>query len=512
MRKITKRNLCAGLLALLLAVSCLLTPVQSAQAATTGAGNYYLKVNKGTNVVTVYKKDGTPYTAFTCSVGYATPTGTYYTPAKYRWWTLDGPSYGQYCTRITRGFLFHSVWYYQQKENAQSYRQYNKLGTTASHGCVRLTVAASKWIYDNCPLGTKVIIFNGSSKDDPLGKPKTITVDESKYMGWDPTDPAKDNPYKTKDTTPTISISSKTLAYGTKFGNGNMTCKDSGGFDITDWVKMDGTVNMKKLGTYTVTYSVIDSFGRSASKTVTYKVVDKNAATLTGVKASVTRKVGDTYQPMAGVKSKDIAGVDLTKRIVVYIKNPGAANYKKCTAATVKLQQEGKYQLRYEVVNPNSGKKTTKKQTITVIDRGAPILTSDAKWKKLKVTAEERELSWDELTFDVNAKLSGGGDLTESVKVKIVSPSGKKATVADGQSYVFSEAGEYALTYTVTNPKAPKASRTTTHERILVAPKDDSQTEDGSQTGDDSQTTDDSQATDGSQTGDDLQTEADLNE
>ena len=162
--------------------------------------------------------------------------------------------------------------------------------------------------------------------------------------------------------------------------------------------------------------------------------MDKNAATLTGVKASVTRKVGDTYQPMAGVKSKDIAGVDLTKRIVVYIKNPGAANYKKCTAATVKLQQEGKYQLRYEVVNPNSGKKTTKKQTITVIDRGAPILTSDAKWKKLKVTAEERELSWDELTFDVNAKLSFGGDLTESVKVKIVSPSGKKATVADGQS------------------------------------------------------------------------------
>ena len=512
MRKITKRNLCAGLLALLLAVSCLLTSVQSAQAATTGAGNYYLKVNKGTNVVTVYKKDGTPYTAFTCSVGYATPTGTYYTPAKYRWWTLDGPSYGQYCTRITRGFLFHSVWYYQQKENAQSYRQYNKLGTTASHGCVRLTVAASKWIYDNCPLGTKVTIFNGSSKDDPLGKPKTITVDESKYMGWDPTDPAKDNPYKTKDTTPTISVSSKTLAYGTKFGTGNMTCKDSGGFDITSWVKMNGTVNMKKLGTYTVTYSVVDSFGRSASKTVTYKVVDKNAATLTGVKASLTKKVGDTYQPMAGVKSKDMAGVDLTKRIVVYIKTPNAANYKKCTAATVKLQQEGKYQLRYEVVNPNSGKKTTKKQTIKVIDRGAPILTSDAKWKKLKVTADERELSWDELTFDVNAKLSGGGDLTESVKVKIVSPSGKKATVSDGQSYVFSEAGEYTLTYTVTNPKASKASRTTTHERILVAPKDDSQAADDSQTTDDSQTGDESQTENGSQTGDGQQTEAGLNE
>ena len=94
MRKITKRNIFAGLLALLLTVSSLMSSVQPAQAAATGSGDYYLKVNKGTNVVTVYQKDGTPYTAFTCSVGYATPVGTFYTPVKYRWWTLDGPSYG----------------------------------------------------------------------------------------------------------------------------------------------------------------------------------------------------------------------------------------------------------------------------------------------------------------------------------------------------------------------------------------------------------------------------------
>ena len=33
-----------------------------------------------------------------------------------------------------------------------------KLGRRASHGCIRLTVEDAKWIYDNCPAGTTVII------------------------------------------------------------------------------------------------------------------------------------------------------------------------------------------------------------------------------------------------------------------------------------------------------------------------------------------------------------------
>lgn len=127
------------------------------------AGTYMIKVNKQQNVVNIYKYKGgkyKPHKAFVCSVGYATPTRTYPLGEKLRWHLLDGPSYGQYCTRITGSILFHSVWYYSQDKNAQSYIQYNKLGTTASHGCVRLTVADAKWIYDNCPSGTKVVIYN----------------------------------------------------------------------------------------------------------------------------------------------------------------------------------------------------------------------------------------------------------------------------------------------------------------------------------------------------------------
>ena len=85
--------------------------------------------------------------AFLVSCGGAnTPAGTFYTPAKYRWQTLMGPSYGQYCTRVHGGVLFHSVWYYEKNPSTQSTVQFNKLGQTASHGCIRLSVGDAKWI------------------------------------------------------------------------------------------------------------------------------------------------------------------------------------------------------------------------------------------------------------------------------------------------------------------------------------------------------------------------------
>ena len=84
------------------------------------ASPYMIKINKQQNVVTIYKYKGgkyKAYKAFVCSVGSATPVGTFHLQEKLRWHVLDGPSYGQYCTRIYKGFLFHSVWYYQQTKN-----------------------------------------------------------------------------------------------------------------------------------------------------------------------------------------------------------------------------------------------------------------------------------------------------------------------------------------------------------------------------------------------------------
>lgn len=189
---------------------------------------YIIKVNKQQNVVNIYKKKGkkyVPHKAFLCSTGYATPVGSFPLLAKYRWHQLMGPSYGQYCSRIVGGFLFHSVWYYKPVKNTQSYVQYNRLGTTASHGCVRLTVADSKWIYDNCPSGTKVVIYN-SSNPGPLGKPKARKM--SGYMGWDPTDPDPANPYFVKLKSFKINKTKVTLTVGNGKEKAQTVLKASG--------------------------------------------------------------------------------------------------------------------------------------------------------------------------------------------------------------------------------------------------------------------------------------------
>lgn len=462
----TSKKKSAFLIALLLTASILLGSVWNVQHVQAATGDYYIKINKGTNVVTVYKQDGTPYTAFTCSTGYATPVGTFHTMARYRWWTLDGPSYGQYCTRITGSILFHSVWYYQQTKNSQSYTQYNKLGTTASHGCCRLTVSAAKWIYDNCPVGTKVIIFNGSAKDDPLGKPKTIKV--KGYSGWDPTDPDEDNPYKTKSTKPVITVSKKTIAYGSKFGDGNMSCKDSGGFDATDWVKMTGKVNTKKIGSYPVTYSIIDSFGRTATKKVTYKVVDNKPAKLTGVKEAITKECGNTRNMLVGLKAKDAAGVDLTSKISVYIKAPESDSYEKCADTRYTFTEVGTYYVKYIIKNPNNGLKTTKKQTITVTDTQPPVLICKNDWSEICLTKIDRELYWDDLMKDVTATLSSGKDITDEVEITITAPSGECVTILESQCYTFHEIGTYTLVYKATNPNAGKFAKTVEQTRSLT--------------------------------------------
>ena len=151
--------------------------------------SYELRVNKETNVVTVLIPNGEgeyeiAYKRFICSVGDDTPIGVFYTPAKYRWRALVESSYGQYSTRIVNRILFHSVPYDKQDPYTLLTEEYNKLGTTCSHGCIRLTCENAKWIYDNCALKTKVEIV--SEKFDPLSKPaiKKIPLNQT----WDPTD------------------------------------------------------------------------------------------------------------------------------------------------------------------------------------------------------------------------------------------------------------------------------------------------------------------------------------
>lgn len=129
---------------------------------TTSSSKYYIKVNYKAQVVTVYAKDENgeytkPVKAMVCSTGTYTPTsGVYKTPNRYRWLRMVGGVYAQYCTQIVGDILFHSVPYLERGNHASlEYWAYDKLGTKASLGCIRLTCKDAKWIYDNCKLGTR---------------------------------------------------------------------------------------------------------------------------------------------------------------------------------------------------------------------------------------------------------------------------------------------------------------------------------------------------------------------
>lgn len=167
----------------------------------TGDTPYYIRVNYTANVVTIYRKntDGfytIPYKAMICSCGTATPhSGTYETSSKYRWLSLVGNVNGQYSTRIVNRILFHSVPYLEKTNDSLEYWEYDKLGTTASAGCIRLTVEDAKWIYDNCESGTKVEFYS-SDDPGPLGKPVVEKISSNEECrNWDPTDPHKENPW-----------------------------------------------------------------------------------------------------------------------------------------------------------------------------------------------------------------------------------------------------------------------------------------------------------------------------
>lgn len=426
MRKLVRR-IGNVVLAVILVISIAL-PMSVTQEVK-AAAPYYIQVNKGTNVVTVFQKkvNGVykkPIKAFVCSVGYSTPSGTFHTQGKYRWHTLVGPSYGQYCTRIVGSFLFHSVWYYEyEKPDTISVAQYNKLGTTASHGCVRLTVADSKWIYDNCPPGTEVKMMNGTSKDDPLGKPVAPKLNENKKKDWCPTDPDSKNPYKKKKTKIT-GIGNKTILIGKKFDpRSGVKAIEGTGTTITEHLEIKGKVNEKKAGTYTLTYKVKDSFGKITSKKRKIVVKD-NTNVVIGAKDK-TIQLGTLFEAKKGVVAKTKAGSNCNDSLKV--------------SGKVDTNQVGTYTLTYTAKN-KIGKKATKTVTITVKDMKKPSLLG-VEDHTIYVTGSSIDLMQ-----GVTAKSSNGVDLTERIQIE-----GEVDT---------SKAGTYKVIYSVENDSNLKTTKT----------------------------------------------------
>ncbi|MEY8339210.1 L,D-transpeptidase family protein [Lachnospiraceae bacterium 62-35] len=155
-------------------------------------GPFLIKINKQRCTTTIYASDGAngfiiPVKSFLCSPGDDTPIGTFKTPQKIRWHTMIHNVYCQYLTRITKGFLMHSLIYDKPDPYTMWPDTYNYLGVARSAGCVRFKTADAKWIYDNCPLGTTVEIYN-SPIPGPYDRPAIEWIIPMTQT-YDPTDP-----------------------------------------------------------------------------------------------------------------------------------------------------------------------------------------------------------------------------------------------------------------------------------------------------------------------------------
>ena len=148
--------------ALLLVASA---PVEVARAAGSYNMPYYIVVDVSSQIVTVYET-ATQNIArqMICSSGAnnRTPLGVFTMPMAQRksyrvpWYWISAYSrYVKYASRIYKGILFHSITFDSSKHQVGSEAS---LGRKASHGCIRLKIEDAKWIWDNCLMGTTVVI------------------------------------------------------------------------------------------------------------------------------------------------------------------------------------------------------------------------------------------------------------------------------------------------------------------------------------------------------------------
>lgn len=171
---------------------------------------YELVVHLQNQVVTAFGPDANgnftiPVRSMVCSTGASgseTLPGNFSIKDKTRWKPLNGDVWGQYASRFDGGRLFHSVPYSEPDYAALYWRKFNKLGTRASSGCIRLQVMDAKWIYDNCARGTKVrIVSSGVIAGMPI---KVYAPKVPVGTKWDPTDPNPNNPWIKTPLPPTL--------------------------------------------------------------------------------------------------------------------------------------------------------------------------------------------------------------------------------------------------------------------------------------------------------------------
>lgn len=192
-----------------------------------------------------------------------------------------------------------------------------------------------------------------------------------------------------------------------------VSAKDNVNGNLTNTIKVTGTINTKKKGSYNLIYIVADKSGNQAKITRKITVIDNIKPTITGA-TNKTIGLNSSFNPKTSITAKDNVDGNLTSKIKI--------------SGTVNTKKKGIYTLKYSVTD-SSKNVTTVTRKITIDSTKPVILGAKNKTIKLRSTFNPKT--------GVTAKDNLDGNLTSKIKVA-------------GKVNIKSK-GSYTLTYTVTD-------------------------------------------------------------
>lgn len=156
------------------------------------------------------------------------------------------------------------------------------------------------------------------------------------------------------DSIPVITASDKEVSQYTSFDiMDGVTATDDIDGDLTSSITTEGSVNTDEVGEYEITYNVVNSKGKSISKTITVTVIENEKPAINVSDKTVS--LNKEFNPLKGVTATDKEDGDLTSSITV-------------TSNNVNTSLEGEYSVNYSV-SDSANQETVKTIKVTVCEK-----------------------------------------------------------------------------------------------------------------------------------------------
>lgn len=253
---------------------------------------------------------------------------------------------------------------------------------TSKYGHVKVEVSGNQYTWVNSiPEDTKATLISGQYtnsyvpvlEEKQVGEnlwykvPVNLTGNSNSY-GWTlaaaPGVKITLSTVVVENKAPVINAVDKKIIQGTKLNElEGVTATDKEDGDITKKVIVESsTVNINKVGKYTITYKVTDSKNKSTTKTINVTVTENKKPTITATDKIITQ--GVSFNPLTGVTAKDTEDGKIEK--IEVIEN------------TVNNKVVGTYKITYKVTD-SYNQSVTKTIKVTVVENQLPVITATDK-------------------------------------------------------------------------------------------------------------------------------------